>query len=376
MSQMRPGLFLWGWLCVSTLALATEPAPQAPETAPRPTIEESLARLRKAGKGALAERLNAALQQAQAQQKKLGRGHVLVGRVVLSGGTGRLEQLNSQVTWVGEGWFVTLAEDLRRPIPLRLHGYEAVDVPTQGLAPAEILSLGEITLHPLAPGKPGLVRGSVVSSQPKARLQVYAFISPGDVNTPSGMVEGDRPAVRLSVQMEKDGSFQLGGLTPAPASYELWVKAPGHVSQRRVVRVEPGQMQNLREIRLEKPRRLRVRYLVSSTPPPFRDAKVREAVVEGGQDFKADPKMKGATFSLEQRPKGEKLRFSHHPARLARLGQGTLEDSRGLSPDAVSFVSPFEVDFEPGHLYLLDHRAAGQWVLFQLEPVVEPEKKP
>jgi hypothetical protein len=356
-------VFTWG------LGVLAAEAPAPTKAAPPPaSLEEVLAKLRKAGKGPTASRLLAAVDAAKVERQKQGQGHVLVGHVTLKGGPGRLEQLNSQVTLVDAGWFVTLAQDLRRPIPLRLHGYEAVDIPLSGLPDQEVLPVGDVSLSPLPPEKLGTVRGRVVGVDPKARIQVYAFITPGDVNTPAGKVNGDKPAARLEVKRDKDGSFQLGGLTPQPARYEFWFKAPGLVSQSQILLADAGQTQSLKEIRLEKPHRLRVRYVVSPTPPPFQNAKIREAIVEGGQLFKADPAMQGSTFSYQQRPERERLRFALQPARLAQLGKGKLEDFSSVDPSALKFVSLFEVGFEPGQLYLLQHGGAGQWVLFQLEP--------
>jgi hypothetical protein len=374
MKSLSPRMLL---LLVFTLGMgvmaAEAPAPAKPAAASAPapvpaSIDDVIARLRKAGKGAAASRLLTAVDAAKAERKKQGRGHVLVGHITLKGGPGRLEQLNSQVSLVDEGWFVTLAEDLRRPIPLRLHGYEAVDIPLKELPDSELLLLGEVSLSPLPAEKLGAARGRVLTADPKARVQAYAFISPGDVNTPGGQVNGDRPAARLEVKLEKDGSFKLGGLTPKPARYELWFKAPGLVSQSRVIVTTPGQTENLGEIRLEKPNRLRVRYVVSPTPPPFQNAKIREAVLEGGQSFKADPAMQGATFSYQQLPGRARLRFTTQPARLAQLGKGKLEDFTAVDPARQKFVALFEVGFEPGQLYLLELHDAHQWVLFQLEP--------
>jgi hypothetical protein len=170
------------------------------------------------------------------------------------------------------------------------------------------------------------------------------------------------------VKLEKDGSFQLGGLTPEPARYEFWFKAPGLVTQNRIILVGPGQTENLGEVRLEKPNRMRVRYMVSPTPPPFQNAKVQEATVDGGQSFKADPALSGPTFTYLQTPHGGRLRFPVQPARLVPLGKGKLEDYSSVNPTQLKFAALFEVGFEPGQLYLLDHRGANQWVLFQLEP--------
>jgi hypothetical protein len=380
---MSPGLalrslaFSW-WLVFTwgTAVLAAEPAtpatkPAAPATkpaAPRQTLEEVAAKLRKAGKATTATRLLAAVDSAKAERQKLDRGRVVVGRVTLTGGAGRLDQLTSQVSLVADGWFVTLADSVLRPISLRLHGYEAVDIPLQSLGDAEVLVVGEISLSPLPLAKLGAVRGRVVAADPKARIQAYGFIAPGVQNAVGTTVSGDRPATRLNVKLEKDGSFLLDGLSPHPARYELWFKAPGLTSESRIFTPKAEVTHGLGEIRLEKPRKLRVRYIVSSTPPPFQDAKVREGTVEPGQSFKTEPTMKDVTFLYEQRPKGERLRFPKQPVRIATLGKGKLEDFSAVKLEGLKLASILEVGFEPGQVYLLDHRAVNQWVLFTLEP--------
>lgn len=374
--MLRALLVSW-WLvcCWGTAALAAEPvassteptAASAKPAAPPASFEEAVAQLRKAGKVTTATRLLAAVTAAKAERQKLGRGHLVVGHLTLQGGSGRLQQLNSQVSVVDNGWFVTLAESPLRPIPIRLHGYEAVDIPLQGLQKAEVLFVGEVPLKPVPPAQQGAVRGRVVAADPKARIQAYAFITPGELNTPGAKVNGDRPATRLEVKREKDGSFQLEGLTPYPARYELWLKAPGHVSLSRQFTPIAGGVEDLGELRLEKPGQLRVRYLVSRTPPPFPEAPLREALLQLGQPFKAEPGMKGVTFSYERLPQGERLRFPQQPVRVASLGQGKLEDFRGVKVEGLKLASVFEVGFEPGQLFLLEHGAVGQWVLFTLE---------
>lgn len=357
-------VFTWG-----TAALAAEPsAPTTKPAASQTPLEEAVAKLRKSGKASTANRLLAAVASAKAEQNKVSRGRIVVGHITLKGGTARLDQLTSQVSVVDDGWFVTLVEDLLRPIPLRLHGYEAVDIPLKGLQGTEELVVGDVTLSPVPPAKLGAVQGRVVAANPKARIQAYAFITPGELNTVSAKVEADRPATRINVKLAKDGSFQLEGLSPYPARYELWFKAPGHTSQSRSFVPKAGLTDDLGEIRLEKLHRLRVRYLKSSTPPPFQDTKVHESVVPLGQSFKADPAMKDVTFSYEQSPRGERLRFPRQPARIVALGKGKLEDFSTVKPAGLKLASIFEVAFEPGQVYLLDHHAVGQWILFTLEP--------
>lgn len=357
-------VFTWG-----SAALAAEPStPATKPAAPQTPLEEAVAKLRKSGKASTATRLLAAVDSAKAEQQKLGRGRIVVGHLTLKGGAARLDQLTSQVSVVDDGWFVTLVEDLLRPIPLRLHGYEAVDIPLKGLRDAEVLAVGDVTLSPVPPEKLGAVSGRVVAADPKVRIQAYAFITPGATNTANAKVEGDRPATRINVKLAKDGSFQLEGLSPYPARYELWFKAPGLASQSRSFVPKSGLTDDLGEIRLMKPQRLRVQYLMSSTPPPFQDAKMHESIVQLGQSFKADPAMKDATFSYEQSPRGERLRFPRQPARIVALGKGKLEDFSTVKPAGLKLASIFEVSFEPGQVYLLDHHAVGQWVLFTLEP--------
>jgi hypothetical protein len=379
---MSPGLalrsFVVSWWLVFTwgpAALAGEPStPATKPAAPQTPLEEVAAKLRKSGKASTATRLLAAVDSALAEQRKVGRGRVVVGHLTLKGGTARLEQLTSQVSVVDDGWFVTLVEDLLRPIPLRLHGYEAVDIPLKGLGDAEVLVAGDFTLSPVPPEKLGAVRGRVVSADPKARIQAYAFITPGELNAIDAKVVADKPASRINVKLAKDGSFQLEGLSPFPARYEIWFKAPGLTPESRSFVPKVSLPEDLGEIRLEKLHRLRVRYLMSTTPPPFQDAKVHESVVQLGQSFKADPAMKDATFSYEQSPRGERLRFHQQPARIVTLGKGKLEDFHTVKPEGLKLASIFEVSFEPGQVYLLDHHAVGQWVLFTVEPDTSPAK--
>ena len=178
--------------------------------------------------------------------------------------------------------------------------------------------------------------------------------------------------VRLHV--EPDGRFELWGITPAPARYQFSFGAKGHVTQGRTVSVNAGETQDLGEVRLEKPRHLRVQYLLSDTPPPFRGPKLQQAQVVGGELFKADPKMEGYTFFYKQDPGEERLKFFHHPCKLARVGEGPLERFLGVDPSALQFGSPFEEQFEPGAVYLLDHSTFKHWVLFQVEYVDSPAK--
>jgi hypothetical protein len=359
----------WLVLTWGTAVLAAEPStPATKPAAPQTPIEEAIAKLRTSGKASTATRLLAAVDSAKAEQSKLGRGRIVVGHITLKGGKAQLGQLTSQVSVVDDGWFVTRVEDLLRPIPLRLHGYEAVDIPLKGLREADVLVVGDVTLSPVPPEKLGAVHGRVVAADPKARIQAYAFITPGETNTLSAKVEADRPATRIHVKLAKDGSFQLEGLSPYPARYELWFKAPGLASQSRSFVPKAGMTDDLGEILLVKPPRMRVRYLMSSTPPPFQDAKVHESVVQLGQSFKADPAMKDATFSYEQTPRGERLRFPRQPARIVALGKGKLEDFSTVKPAGLKLASIFEVGFEPGQVFLLDHHAVGKWVLFTLEP--------
>lgn len=345
---------------------------QAPP--PRVPFEEALAKLKREGKGATAQRLQAATNAAKAEVKQKGKGHVVVGRVVLVGGPGKLEQLIAPARLLEDGWFVAQVEGPKARIPLRLHGYEAGGVSLDEPSPKDVIHVGEVPLRPLPPERLGTVKGRVTLADPKASLQAYAFIVPSEVTAATTSAGEAPPAARLELKPQKDGSFQLGGLTPRPARYELWFKAPGHEPQSRSVIASPGATQDLGEIRLGKPSRLRVRYMLSSTPPPFQNAKVQEAQLEEGQSFKADPAMKGATFVFHQRPVGDRLQFSTQPARLAQVGKGTLESASAKAPDGLKFAVPFEVGFEPGTLYLLDHRAAGQWVLFQIEPTASAAK--
>jgi hypothetical protein len=344
------------------------PLPKTPgkNTPPLP-FDEVLTKLRKSGKMALAQRLLNAANAAKAQQQKQGKGQAVAGRAVIAKGPGKLEQVLVPGTLLEEGWFVALLDDPKQLVPLRLHGYEAVGVSPLEFPQKDVIHLGDIALNPLPADKAGAVKGRVVASEPKTPLQAYAFIVPGDVATSPGKGEPARPGAKVDVKLQPDGSFLLEGLTPRPARYELWFKAPGHEPQSQTLTLSAGTTQDVGEIRLAKPSKMRVRYVLSNTPPPFQNAQVREAQLSENQSFKADPAMKGDTFFLQPRPGGDRLRFATQPTRLASLGQGKLEDYASVDPSSVKFAVPYEVPFEPGRVYLVDHRAAERWVLFQVE---------
>lgn len=344
------------------------PLPKTPgkDTPPVP-FEDVLTKLRKSGKVATAQRLLNAANAAKAEKQKRGKGQVVAGRAVIHKGPGRLEQLLVPGTLVEEGWFVALMEDPKQLVSLRLHGYEPVGVSPLEFPQKDVIHLGDIALNPLPPEKAGTVKGRVLASEPKTPLQAYAFIVPGDVTASSVKGEPARPGAKVEVKLQPDGSFQLGGLTPRPARYEIWFKAAGHEPQSQTLHLAAGTTQDLGEIRLSKPSKLRVRYVLSNTPPPFQNAQVREAQISENQSFKADPAMKGDTFFLQPRPGGDRLKFATQPTRLASLGQGKLEDYATVDPTSVKFAVPYEVPFEPGRVYLVDHRAAERWVLFQVE---------
>ncbi|MDC0711977.1 hypothetical protein POL68_26150 [Stigmatella sp. ncwal1] len=343
------------------------PLPKSEKTATPVPFDEALTQLRKAGKVATAQRLLNAANAAKAEKQKRGKGQVVAGRAVIAGGAGKLDQLLAPGTSLEDGWFVTLLEDSKQLLQLRLHGYEAVGISPLEFPQKDVIHVGAISLHPLPPEKAGAVKGRVVATDPKVPLQVYAFIIPGEVTTALSKGEPARPGARVEVKLQKDGSFLLGGLTPRPARYELWFKAPGHEPQSQALTVAAGTTQDVGEIRLAKPSRLRVRYVLSSTPPPFQNAQVRESQLSEGQSFKADPAMKGDTFFLQPRPGGSRLKFATQPTRLASLGQGKLEDYVTVDPANVTFAVPYEFPFEPGRVYLVDHSAAEKWVLFQVE---------
>ena len=82
------------------------------------------------------EKLEAKIDKARREIEKRGRGHIIVGRVVLDG-DGEVRYVKSQMEILPEGYFAGPIKDMERPVGFRKHQYAPYDlqVNDHGLKP-------------------------------------------------------------------------------------------------------------------------------------------------------------------------------------------------------------------------------------------------
>jgi beta-lactamase regulating signal transducer with metallopeptidase domain len=299
--------------------------------------------------------------------RKRRAGHVIVGRVQVEGDAPPTE-VNAQMEILGGGYFAGATRDLERPVGFRLHGYAPYDLKLSGksgkvvdVGTIHMKRLGDAELSPIA-GRVELEEGGDLQS-----VSLQLSIQEGPVNTPSNGTE-PRPdwPDPIEVPLDAAGRFYTTGFSPA--RYYLTVTAPGWVKQGREVEFHDGEITDLGTIRLERPRRIEIEYILARDLS-FHLDEAKALVLEGGSRWQTTPHQ--YRWDLEFKQKNGQLSFawSYGPIYLADLGPGSLADYLKIGSGAAQ-NPPNQVALVNDHVYLLrrpdwEHRGEDL-VLFKL----------
>jgi hypothetical protein len=340
------------------------------EIAPEPNVVKLLDELVSLEKPALAARLLLRIAWAKGQVGLRKRGHVAVGRVIVSDAKLDPELVVAQMEILPEGYFAGEVGDLERPLGFRGEGYSSLEVPLKGKT-GELVYLGAVTLKRLAAGQTASLQGNVRLDDAKpahtTTLQLRLRVPPA--NTPSnGYSDRRRWPIPITVAVSKTGEFKATRLSPT--DYSLYITAPGYVSQTRTFTLKPGETHDADTITLERARQVAISYRVA-TRPPFTKASPERQTVLGGEQFRANRQDSPEFYVDLAFPQNNgKISFwaVYGNSPIADLGPGKVEDFLGVDPTSAKFSDPRNVVPQSGHVYLLDHQQSGKhWVLFQLE---------
>jgi beta-lactamase regulating signal transducer with metallopeptidase domain len=299
--------------------------------------------------------------------RKRRAGHVIVGRVQVEGDAPPTD-VNAQMEILGGGYFAGPTRDLERPVGFRLHGYAPYDLKLSGKS-GKVVDVGTIHMKRLGDAELSPIAGRV-ELEGGGDLQAVSLrlsIQEGPVNTPSNGTE-PRPnwPDPIEVPLDAAGRFYKTGFSPA--SYYLTVTAPGCVKQGRKVEFHDGEITDLGTIRLERPRRIEIEYILAKDLP-FHLDEAKSLVLEGGSHWQTTPHQ--YRWDLEFKQKNGQLSFawSYGPIYLADLGPGTLGDYLKIGGGAAQ-NPPNQVALVNDHVYLLrrpdwEHRGEDL-VLFKL----------
>jgi hypothetical protein len=299
------------------------------------------------------------------QARKAGR--IAIGRVILEGTEDPMD-VNAQMDILGGGYFATEIKDFGRPLTFRLHGYAPLNLDLSGLE-GDMVDLGTVQMKKLAASELRQISGNIVleSGTDFGEVEISLVAESGPINTLSGGTYGRRHmAEAVKVLPDHNGHFAAKGFSPA--SYYCTIKAPGCVEFAKSVFFDKPEGMDLGMIKLERPRRCSLTYVVADKPP-FDIAKKQQSVIPGGGRWKASPEIYGWDLTFPQEDGKIHFGMNYGPCELVDLGQGTLQGCANTTavPDS-NFVRD-KIEAIGGHVYLLHQGAWKHWVLFKVESV-------
>ncbi len=202
-------------------------------------------------KSSLAARLLLQIAKAKNTVSSFKKGHVVVGRIVVSDGKLDPELVLAQMEILPEGYFAGEVGDLERPIGFRGEGYSSLDVPLKGKT-GDLVCLGAVTMKPVAKDEAASLKGKVAldDTAGAGTASVQLSMSVPRPNTPhNGYSPRRRWPSPIKLAVSKSGEFTAKDL--APADYTMIVEAKGHTRSMQKVSLTQRQEKDLGAVSLK-----------------------------------------------------------------------------------------------------------------------------
>jgi hypothetical protein len=311
------------------------------------------------------ETLEAAITRAKDVVKQYQGGHVVVGRVVLDG-PGDPRDVIAQMEILAGGYFVGATKDLVRPIGFRMHQYAPHDVDLKGFS-GEVVDIGTIRMTKLPSTAFASLKGHIEfeGGGGTETASVKFSVNNGPVNTPNN---GTSPRRHWPAPIQADVSVNgaVSALGFSPMEYYCMVTAPGFVAQSFPVNFKLGQVYDLGTIRLERPSRIALSYVVADEPP-FDLSQKKQAVLSGGDRWKVTPDIYGWDLEFKQDIGSLLFDYSYGPCSLQDLGEGELADLVKVANAANPQESPHKQKVQSGHVYVVNQGHWKRWIVFRVD---------
>ena len=156
-----------------------------------------------------------------------------------------------------------------------------------------------------------------------SQASIELSVMNGPVNTPSGGTEPRRywpDPVMAAVQ--ENGLAEASGFSPI--RYWCNVTAPDYLETAFPVEFNPGRTLDLGTVTLEKPRHIKLAYIVSDEPP-FDLNNLKTVTMPAGTRWKAVDDIYGWDLEFRQKEGTILMRYSYAPCYLWGLGNGQIE---------------------------------------------------
>ncbi|MFC1762661.1 hypothetical protein ACFL6U_11345 [Planctomycetota bacterium] len=309
--------------------------------------------------------LDSEITNAQDTIKMYGRGHVIVGQVVLDG-EGDVRDVRAQMEILADGYFAGPVADLSRPIGFRMHQYAPYDLRLKPTEKTDVIDVGTIHLKPSPKdhlenftAKITLADGGDLS-----RAEILLSVMNGPVNTPSN---GTSPRSYwpdpIAIPVQADGHVHAEGFSPI--KYYCRIKAPDYLEQTRAVKFLPNQTLDLGTITLEKPQPIKLSYMVSKEPL-FDLNSQKDIAIATGTRWRATDDIYGWDLEFKQKQGAIILDYSYGPCQIWDLGQGELAQFVNVGTKN-NGNRPYKYQINSGHVYLVNQGHWQRWILLKVD---------
>jgi hypothetical protein len=314
------------------------------------------------------KKLEAKIDKARKAIEKFEWGHVIVGRVVLDG-DGEVRYVNSQMDILPEGYFAGPIRDLARPVGFRMHQYAPYDLQLKGIRKDKkrnLFDIGTIHMKPLRQDELADFRVNVALEEggdsSKARIQLG--VKDGPVNTPSN---GTEPRCfwpePIKVKVQESGLAQASGFSPI--KYWCSITAPDYLRKILTIEFNSGQTLDLGTVTLEKPRQIKLDYIVSEEPP-FDLDNLKTIRMPAGTRWKAVDDIYGWDLEFKQKKGVVSMSYSYAPCHLWYLGDGEIEQYVNVNENRLGPRLNRDHHVSNENVYLLHQEHWKRWVLFKI----------
>ena len=206
-----------------------------------PEVTKLLQGLRDAGGADRADLLEELIRQNLGAVSRRGKGHVVVGRVVVNGPDNKDPRTVMARAPIQEGgYFVCDIDYMTEGLPFRLHGYTPVNYRLDLLHLTHHVSwIGRITLEKLPESKLCTLHGTISGDDGFDPRTATITMDMRDMwNKPTNAAYAEVPFwEHLTVHANKNGEFVLPGCSPC--EYTVYASAPGRVSTFQVAYCHP-----------------------------------------------------------------------------------------------------------------------------------------
>jgi hypothetical protein len=278
----------------------------------------------------------------------------------------------AQMEILPDGCFAGETEDLTRPVGFRMHQYAPYDLKLKGMK-GSLVDVGTIHMTRLREDQMAGLKGKVTleENEDPSKAVLYVRVAYyGPMNAPESS-RGSWPKP-VEIHVPENGIIEASGFSPF--IYGCSITAPGYVNKAQNIGFKAGQAFDLGTITLEKPRQIRLSYIVSAEPP-FDLNDLKTVTIPAGTKWKAVDDANRYGWDLEFGQENGFIIMNVNDScgfcYLRDLGNGEIADYVNVDKTIIGQNSPEDQKAKDEHVYLFYQKTWKRWVLFRMHVLAE-----